>query len=616
MNLYTTYFASTKQESNDFTGAFGLGSKSPFSYTDSFTIESRHAGTNTIYSAHIDNTGSPNIAKMGDAPCGTETGITISFPVKPADFQSFKTRAQNIYQYFNPLPVILGSDPIKPLEVKKDFGSYAFVDWNYGQQPINLQMGNVCYPVSIVDIAALHLSNMRGILLRLKIGEVQVAASREKLQYDPISQERLRKALEEVLFDICREQEKLWDAHTASGTWEDICKFHELKKQVNSTYDLNLTTYNASGVKNPGTLYDACHESYFKLPPIKNVNTTFCEARIYKNALITRKEPNQIEFTKDLTLIYGPSTYSRGRIRRGFEDGVLTGRVLLVEPDRSVKGTAADVAATAAELQNVFKGIKEIRLDTLLAPLRAKSVRYKKGVLRPLPVHITGGVYITKIGKNSWGRNKAQHYVSDSKVLEAHEFNILAGHLGTLYPVVSFKIPLHLSRLETRKYQIKDRTDWMNYQMYMTGAITDQTNLDKLKAHYGIYKFKFQLNQYRVSNTGLLENLVNLKAYHQNIFSSIKPILIKHGIEQIVADVHSNSLAPNNQNQHKVYTAYKEVAKILDVNVVIPKFDEPMIKVDEKFKKASEIPWNMFIWMGNTTPKQLPKYLDEVMNEG
>jgi hypothetical protein len=29
--LYTTYFSSTKRDSNDFTGAFGLGSKSPFS---------------------------------------------------------------------------------------------------------------------------------------------------------------------------------------------------------------------------------------------------------------------------------------------------------------------------------------------------------------------------------------------------------------------------------------------------------------------------------------------------------------------------------------------------------------------------------------------------------
>ena len=37
-NIYTTYFESTKTNSNDFVGALGLGSKTPFSYTDNFTV--------------------------------------------------------------------------------------------------------------------------------------------------------------------------------------------------------------------------------------------------------------------------------------------------------------------------------------------------------------------------------------------------------------------------------------------------------------------------------------------------------------------------------------------------------------------------------------------------
>lgn len=37
-NIYTTYFESTKTNSNDYIGALGLGSKSPFSYTNNFTV--------------------------------------------------------------------------------------------------------------------------------------------------------------------------------------------------------------------------------------------------------------------------------------------------------------------------------------------------------------------------------------------------------------------------------------------------------------------------------------------------------------------------------------------------------------------------------------------------
>jgi DNA topoisomerase VI subunit B len=34
MHLYTTYFESTKDKSNDYNGTLGLGSKAPFSYTN------------------------------------------------------------------------------------------------------------------------------------------------------------------------------------------------------------------------------------------------------------------------------------------------------------------------------------------------------------------------------------------------------------------------------------------------------------------------------------------------------------------------------------------------------------------------------------------------------
>ena len=38
--IFTTYFCSTKTSSNDFVGALGLGSKSPFCLVDSFTVTS------------------------------------------------------------------------------------------------------------------------------------------------------------------------------------------------------------------------------------------------------------------------------------------------------------------------------------------------------------------------------------------------------------------------------------------------------------------------------------------------------------------------------------------------------------------------------------------------
>ena len=48
-SIYTTYFESTKTESNDYIGALGLGSKSPFAYTDNFTVTAIKDGKKGIY---------------------------------------------------------------------------------------------------------------------------------------------------------------------------------------------------------------------------------------------------------------------------------------------------------------------------------------------------------------------------------------------------------------------------------------------------------------------------------------------------------------------------------------------------------------------------------------
>ena len=60
-NIYTTYFESTKTNSNEFIGALGLGSKSPFAYTDNFTVTAIQGNKKGIYTAFINDQGVPSI---------------------------------------------------------------------------------------------------------------------------------------------------------------------------------------------------------------------------------------------------------------------------------------------------------------------------------------------------------------------------------------------------------------------------------------------------------------------------------------------------------------------------------------------------------------------------
>jgi HSP90 family molecular chaperone len=87
-NIYTTYFESTKTNSNDFIGALGLGSKSPFSYTDNFTVTAIKDGIKGIYSAFINAEGVPSIAKMGEEETTEPSGVEVKFSVNDRwDFQ-------------------------------------------------------------------------------------------------------------------------------------------------------------------------------------------------------------------------------------------------------------------------------------------------------------------------------------------------------------------------------------------------------------------------------------------------------------------------------------------------------------------------------------------------
>lgn len=95
---YTSYFSSTKSDSNDEIGAFGLGSKSPFAYTDSFIITSRKNGIeNTFYAYKSSN--SPALTKL-DSKSTDITGTTVSFEVNQ-DYYKFEEAALRVFSFLD-----------------------------------------------------------------------------------------------------------------------------------------------------------------------------------------------------------------------------------------------------------------------------------------------------------------------------------------------------------------------------------------------------------------------------------------------------------------------------------------------------------------------------------
>lgn len=79
-NLYTTYFSSSKQSSNELTGGFGIGSKSPFALTDTFNITSTKHGITLVATAYLDG-GVPKLLVLQETQTDLPNQTTITVPV-------------------------------------------------------------------------------------------------------------------------------------------------------------------------------------------------------------------------------------------------------------------------------------------------------------------------------------------------------------------------------------------------------------------------------------------------------------------------------------------------------------------------------------------------------
>lgn len=187
-NLYSTYFASTKSNSNDFIGALGLGSKSPFSYTDTFTVVSYNGGMVRGFTAMLDG-GEPTLRKVFEEPMKEDekTGIEITVPVKMPDIAHWQHEIRYVLRTFGEWPHVLKgcATPtyFPPREGKTKDWFTINSDEGSGLYAV---YGNIVYPLSGVrglNRPWMSISNY-AVYIHFELGELDIAASREELSLD------------------------------------------------------------------------------------------------------------------------------------------------------------------------------------------------------------------------------------------------------------------------------------------------------------------------------------------------------------------------------------------------------------------------------------------------
>lgn len=204
--VYTQYGASTKRNSNETIGQMGLGSKSGFCYSDSFTIVSCHGGKRRTYVALLDASEKGTCNLLCEEDCGKETGVSIQVPVKQEDISEFHNTAKNLFQYFTPRPDINVDIPsiaangiyltngIINLETP-DPGSWVAL---MGCIPYKITLGQLIGAGGAEFEVAPWISQLSGALY-FNIGEVHISASREELKYSKSTRELLVKKFNDLI---------------------------------------------------------------------------------------------------------------------------------------------------------------------------------------------------------------------------------------------------------------------------------------------------------------------------------------------------------------------------------------------------------------------------------
>lgn len=311
-SLFTTFFSSNKQDTNDALGFFGIGSKTPYAYTDSFTVISYTDNKELIYGCYLDQSGIPTVSKISEYYTDEENGLKISIPIHQKDFNEFHKKAANIYQWFdvkpNSSPEIYYSS-LPEIFIKGDWGQF----YNIHDNTIIIKYGQIAYPItyyslcnnvfpnSDIDNIIESISiNRFLIILNFNIGELEVTPSRESLSYTELTRKNIRNKLIEACTDISKQIEnKVKESKTFYEACVNFQKYrHLFSRYGNLSFEWNgkpvISNFNLSQDFSYRGVYLFASRSFHMSP------NNFPIESLFKTTFVIKDEKRKITY-KDIS---------------------------------------------------------------------------------------------------------------------------------------------------------------------------------------------------------------------------------------------------------------------------------------------------------------------------
>ena len=131
------------------------GSKSPFSVTDTFSVENTHCGVTHYYLCFKNEGGLPSLLKTGERIEDKPNGVKVIIPASGSNFNEYKTALMRQLIVMEPKPIITNInsftfiDHLVELEDEDGFILTNCDNYNLRSRHVYAKMGMVLYPIFV-----------------------------------------------------------------------------------------------------------------------------------------------------------------------------------------------------------------------------------------------------------------------------------------------------------------------------------------------------------------------------------------------------------------------------------------------------------------------------------
>lgn len=256
--VYIVIGLSDKDHSDEETGMWGLGSKTPFGYADQYTISCYDGETVRHYGYGIADDGIPTLYTLAIEPSTEPRGVRIGLAVEAQDFHLFEEAVR--------FSAVAHEGRFEHNLGEIDLGSLAYKGegWQaYTESPLVkktssylstqswwVRQGSVLYPITDSQITLPRDSrgswaSQRVYILDCPIGTVRMTPSREALQYDAEVVAYLKGRIEQVTEEIGQAVEE------ATKDIVSLVDYFEKVAELAPSFVTRKFTHPLTGAKSP-----------------------------------------------------------------------------------------------------------------------------------------------------------------------------------------------------------------------------------------------------------------------------------------------------------------------------------------------------------------------------